>query len=364
MSLKNILLISILTLSTAMLPNNGKLEEQQVIQLNFPIISSINRHRKKEVMDYFTTNPSYLLAKDPKSHRTALELAARALSPELLEALLNLYAKEGKLTQELLGNALLEAVKSDNKRMVKILLDRRAPLNAITIEGKTPLMLTNTPIIAFELLLRSSKDDLTARDLDDKTAYQLALEASNNPKKGHNEQTNYHKIALDIKSAAFRLGVPLGDLVGSIQAPTNVVDAIKGDDKNSMQTLIQYLDNCENACVNAVDEDDMPLLILAILDNKTDIANLLLRNGANVNFAHLTSGYTPLMAAAFIGNLNLVEFLVASGAIIDATNEDGATAADIAMRQHKLEAAGKASKKAEYGAIEKFLQATKLSRKK
>ena len=66
------------------------------------------------------------------------------------------------------------------------------------------------------------------------------------------------------------------------------------------------------------------LLYEAALKNQRDIADLLLRKGANAN-ARDKSGATPLHAAALKGNLAVAELLLSRGAEVDPRDGDGLT---------------------------------------
>ena len=68
------------------------------------------------------------------------------------------------------------------------------------------------------------------------------------------------------------------------------------------------------------------------------IAKLFIDKGANVN-ARLTDkgGYTPLHCAAANGSLEIVKFLVESGAQIDARNKFNETPAMVANLNHEIE---------------------------
>ena len=74
---------------------------------------------------------------------------------------------------------------------------------------------------------------------------------------------------------------------------------------------------------------DRALLCEAALKNQREIADLLLRKGADVN-ARDSSGATPLHAAALKGNLAIAELLLSRGAKVDARDGDGLTPLHIA----------------------------------
>ncbi|XP_028403256.1 fibronectin type 3 and ankyrin repeat domains protein 1-like [Dendronephthya gigantea] len=87
-------------------------------------------------------------------------------------------------------------------------------------------------------------------------------------------------------------------------------------------------------CGAKVDELDVaewtPLMRLATLDGKADVAKVLLDGGANVN-THDKQGRSVLMAAALSGRLDLVSLLVEYGANTEEQNMHGNTALDFAQ---------------------------------
>lgn len=72
----------------------------------------------------------------------------------------------------------------------------------------------------------------------------------------------------------------------------------------------------------------------AALANKPDAIRFLLRRGASINLGNRT-GFTPLHHAAEAGSLQAAEALLAAGADVTKTNENGMSAADVARaREH------------------------------
>ena len=66
-------------------------------------------------------------------------------------------------------------------------------------------------------------------------------------------------------------------------------------------------------------------LVIAVLDNRRAAARLLLDRGANPNLAG-SDGATPLMAAAMVGSLPLLQLLLEAKAEVNATTPKGFTA--------------------------------------
>ena len=84
--------------------------------------------------------------------------------------------------------------------------------------------------------------------------------------------------------------------------------------------------------VNPENETDWAPLIIALQLNKTDIAKLLIENGANVNSA---TEPTPLYTAIMSGNSPMALLLIEKGADYNLANADGWTALHAACYQGK-----------------------------
>ena len=63
----------------------------------------------------------------------------------------------------------------------------------------------------------------------------------------------------------------------------------------------------------------------------------LIRQGANINFQDLNTGYTPLHIAVEDGNAEMVEFLLQNDANLDATTHSGKNVFDLVDSQPILE---------------------------
>lgn len=84
--------------------------------------------------------------------------------------------------------------------------------------------------------------------------------------------------------------------------------------------------------VNPESETDWAPLIIALQMNKTEIAKLLIENGADVN---TSSEPTPLYTAIMSGNSEVALLLIEKGAAIHFANADGWTALHAASYQGK-----------------------------
>ena len=65
---------------------------------------------------------------------------------------------------------------------------------------------------------------------------------------------------------------------------------------------------------------------------KTEVVQLLLLNGANVNIKDTRKGWTPLHCAIAEGHSKIIELLVDNGADLNANNKIGRTPLDFALQ--------------------------------
>jgi ankyrin repeat protein len=94
----------------------------------------------------------------------------------------------------------------------------------------------------------------------------------------------------------------------------------------------------KGADVNAVARNTTGFTALtgAVANNHTEIAKLLVKRGAQVNYQY-EGGFTPLMAASENGNVELVRFLLANGADPNAKTGDGKSPMSFANEKNHLE---------------------------
>jgi len=94
----------------------------------------------------------------------------------------------------------------------------------------------------------------------------------------------------------------------------------------------------KGADVNAVARNTTGFTALtgAVANNHTEIAKLLVKRGAQVNYQY-EGGFTPLMGASENGNIELVRFLLANGADPNAKTGDGKSPMSFANEKNHLE---------------------------
>lgn len=107
-------------------------------------------------------------------------------------------------------------------------------------------------------------------------------------------------------------------------------EAIVTRNYGKLKTGIKYSD------VNQKNKDSSTPLILAIGLNYTDIAEYLIKNGANVNLTEDTDGLSPLHFAAIKRNEYLIDILLRYGANADASSFSGITPLMIAARLNDI----------------------------
>jgi ankyrin repeat protein len=94
----------------------------------------------------------------------------------------------------------------------------------------------------------------------------------------------------------------------------------------------------KGADVNAVARNPTGFTALtgAVANNHTEIAKLLVKRGAQVNYRY-EGGFSPLMGASENGNLELVNFFLANGADPNAKTKDGKTPMSFAKEKNHAE---------------------------
>src|SRR3989449_6765119 len=94
----------------------------------------------------------------------------------------------------------------------------------------------------------------------------------------------------------------------------------------------------KGADVNAVARNTTGFTALtgAVANNHTEIAKLLVKRGAQVNYRY-EGGFSPLMGASENGNVELVNFLLENGADPTAKTKDGETPLGLAREKNHAE---------------------------
>src|SRR5436190_13873783 len=101
-------------------------------------------------------------------------------------------------------------------------------------------------------------------------------------------------------------------------------DLHKAAESGNLDRLRSLLEGGINP--NAEDEEGESALRLACWRGHTEIVELLIAQGANVNFATDSEFYTALMIASYHGHTDIVRILLKHGAKVNAEDDYNATA--------------------------------------
>jgi uncharacterized protein len=107
-----------------------------------------------------------------------------------------------------------------------------------------------------------------------------------------------------------------------------IFEALKSDDLESFKEIIRK----NIVDINSLNTNGNSLLIDSIILGSSKIRDYLLEKGANIDLAN-SEGFTPLMMATSINQIQTVQILINKGAILDKKNEFGDTALHIAIKK-------------------------------
>ena len=116
----------------------------------------------------------------------------------------------------------------------------------------------------------------------------------------------------------------LGILAQTDPVAEKLLDALKGEKYEEALLLVQNVNNA-----NYRDATNVSLLTFAAYHGYSDICDILINKGANIDF-QTTDGKTPLMMASFAGHSDLVSLLLEKGADPSVKSQEGKTAYDYA----------------------------------
>ena len=324
---------------------------------------------------------AYVMAKQRKTGKTPLHLAAILGGPSTVQVLLNagadVNARDGadqtplhnaansSIVQVLLaagadvnardGNDRTPLHNAANLTIIQALLAAGADVNARDTSGNTPLYsIDYRGGVAEAQALLDAGANLNVRNLWGRTP--LVTVTEEDPKQiglfmlmvgaGANLDTRDYYGNTRLHDANFtetRLLVEAG-------ANVNALDYL-GETK--LHKLINYKNNFEDdvielaqiiidagANLEITGPSSVPLLSAAVNyqamnGNSTKIIELLIASGANVNSAD-KDNYTPIMYAARVSDANVVKLLLDAGADVTKKNTAGRTAWDSAQRNSKL----------------------------
>lgn len=207
------------------------------------------------------------------------------------------------------------------KGTVQRLLLMGVDKEAIDIEGRTPLYLALADgMIEVATLLLDEGANVTTAAKDGRTPLHMALSQGQG--------------GLDIAKRLLRPGPNVNpDIYANAKAEDGATPLHIAAEYGPIEA-IEMLFKLE-ANINAADAYGQTSLLIAIYEEKWDIAKSLLDYGADVK-ADKRVGYTPLLGAVIGGEKNIVQQLLKSGVDVDAADEDGYSPIHLAASQCNL----------------------------
>lgn len=97
--------------------------------------------------------------------------------------------------------------------------------------------------------------------------------------------------------------------------------------------LMLLIENC--ADIYDFDDEGVSIFDMSITYNNIEMVEYILEKGIDVNFTQRRSRFTPLMAAASYGRVDIAKLLVKHGADQEAVDEKGFSAIDFARKMNK-----------------------------
>ncbi len=213
--------------------------------------------------------------------------------------------------------ALHHAAFNGQTSIIQILVAHGAVVDAMDKDGATPLhaAASSGHSEAVELLLQKGAR-INALDHHGNTPLLYAAVAGN---------SDAAHVLLEHHASTEARGA---------KGETPLCDAAMRGDADMIRLLVEH-----GADVNGRSSDGFPVLTEATANGSIESAALLLQHGARIDGGDNAHGFTALHSAAFTNRVEVVEFLIAHGADIEARSREGDTALHMAARGAKMEAA-------------------------
>ncbi len=222
--------------------------------------------------------------------------------------------------------------------MAKFLLEKGVSVNWKDKTGRTPLhdaaMFNNPELLN---LFISNGADINAEDKHQHTALYEAVYRKHDKLVPvllkHGAEIEPEIVDRAIRSNAFDITKILTQHGAQLHY-RHLVSAVRLPDKKMAEFLIS-----QGVPINPQEKEvEYTALTEAISSGSIETAKLLIKKGANVNYA-LKNGVTPLHRAAERGNLPLVKMLIEQGAALDARTNNGSTSLVYAINARQTEIA-------------------------
>jgi quinoprotein dehydrogenase-associated probable ABC transporter substrate-binding protein len=234
---------------------------------------------------------------------------ANQIPSKVTIAQLNEWLAQGAKVDEELNHAII----ADDLPRVSYLLDKKhADINAIDLQGETPL--GNAVHRTSLALVKYLVDHGANVNLPDRDGWTPLMQAA------------WLNLGQIIQFLIDHKANP--DAAGANGMTPLAIASQNGKDVAAVALVNGHAD------ANQVIGAGYTPLMLAVADHSTATTQALITHGANVN-AKNQGGVTALMIAAFQDQANLASILVKAGADISARNENGETALSIAQQHDR-----------------------------
>jgi|TARA_B100000315_G_scaffold254817_1_gene296689 ankyrin repeat protein len=117
----------------------------------------------------------------------------------------------------------------------------------------------------------------------------------------------------------------------------NINSLMNQSRKGCIKCIDLILDN--DVSINSFDNIGMTALMWATYSQNLDVVNYLITSGANLNQKRKYFGQTALMLSSFFGNYEIVKSLISNGATIDINDNNGKNAIIWAIEKNHNEIA-------------------------
>ena len=242
------------------------------------------------------------------------------------------------IDQGLLINLIPLAAKYKNIEIVKLLINKGMDVNEPYQRTKSTITtalieaaMVNGNIDVVKVLIDTGADINAVESYLNKTALLMAIEYSDNEtiellikyKADINHIDNEGNAPIDIATRLNKTDIV--NLLIKNGAPNDLTRAIKYGVTDQVEYLLSKSKN-----IDALDSNGDTALALAIKENNVNLVKMIINKGANINIISFINNYSdeysPLMIASKNGNKEIVNLLIKNGANVNLLNSSSMSA--------------------------------------